>query len=110
MHKTSQFARNILFCSLLVAASPFAFAQEAAPAAPPKPAVGTPMQPAQVYGKLLTGMEQEFVGAAEAMPEDKFNFAPPTTAGEFKGALHPVTVLIGDGHWRRLWEHPSLHG
>ncbi|MGA2809244.1 MAG: DinB family protein [Terracidiphilus sp.] len=85
MHKTSQFARNILFCSLLAAASPFAFAQEAAPAAPPKPAVGTPMQPAQVYGKLLTGMEQEFVGAAEAMPEDKFNFAPPTTAGEFKG-------------------------
>jgi len=34
------------------------------------------MQPAQVYGKLLSGMEQEFVGAAEAMPEDKFNFAP----------------------------------
>jgi uncharacterized damage-inducible protein DinB len=30
-------------------------------------------------------MEQEFVSAAEAMPEDKYNFAPPVTAGEFKG-------------------------
>jgi uncharacterized damage-inducible protein DinB len=85
MHKPSQFARSILACCLLGAASTLVFAQEAAPAAPPKPAVGTPMQPAQVYGKLLSGMEQEFVGAAEAMPEDKFNFAPPTTAGEFKG-------------------------
>jgi hypothetical protein len=28
-------------------------------------------------------MEKEFVSAAEAMPEDKFNFAP--TNGEFKG-------------------------
>jgi uncharacterized damage-inducible protein DinB len=30
-------------------------------------------------------MEQEFVSAAEAMPEDKYNFAPPAAAGEFKG-------------------------
>ena len=30
-------------------------------------------------------MEQEFVGAAEAMPDAKFDFAPPATAGEFKG-------------------------
>ena len=30
-------------------------------------------------------MEQEFVSAAEAMPEDKYDFAPPATAGDFKG-------------------------
>jgi uncharacterized damage-inducible protein DinB len=30
-------------------------------------------------------MEKEFVDAAEAMPEDKYGFAPATTAGEFKG-------------------------
>ena len=30
-------------------------------------------------------LEGEFVGAAEAMPEDKFDFAPPATAGDFKG-------------------------
>ena len=32
---------------------------------------------------LLSGVEKEFVSAADAMPEDKYNFAP--TSGEFKG-------------------------
>ncbi len=68
-----------LACSLLAAAT-FVCAQ--APAAP-KPAVGTAQAPSQVYGKLLAGMEKEFVDAAEAMPEDKYDFAP--TTGEFKG-------------------------
>jgi uncharacterized damage-inducible protein DinB len=52
-------------------------------AAPAKPAPGTKVAPSQSYGKLLGMMEQEFVSAVEAMPEDKFNFAP--TEGEFKG-------------------------
>jgi uncharacterized damage-inducible protein DinB len=39
--------------------------------------------PAQVYGKLLSGFEKEITGAAEAMPADKYSFAP--TQGEFKG-------------------------
>jgi uncharacterized damage-inducible protein DinB len=78
---------RILGCCLLaglftLAASTLAVAQAAAPA---KPAVGTPMSPSATYGKLLSGMEQEFVSAAEAMPEDKYNFAPPVSAGEFKG-------------------------
>jgi uncharacterized damage-inducible protein DinB len=78
-------AGGALACCLL-AASPLAWAQAAAPAAAPaKPAVGTQMSPSQTYGKLLSLMEGEFVGAAEAMPEDKYNFAPPATAGEFKG-------------------------
>jgi hypothetical protein len=68
----------IAFC--LLAASSFTHAQDAKPA---KPAVGTPQAPSQIYGKLLAGMEKEFVDAAEAMPEDKFDFAP--TTGEFKG-------------------------
>jgi len=68
---------------LLATASALAIAQ--APSAPAKPAVGTPIPPTQIYGHLLTLMESEFVGAAEAMPEDKYNFAPPATAGEFKG-------------------------
>jgi uncharacterized damage-inducible protein DinB len=71
----------ILGCSLLIAQSTLVFAQAAAPA---KPAVGTVVSPAQTYGKLLSGMESEFVSAAEAMPEDKYNFAPPATLGEFK--------------------------
>ena len=36
-----------------------------------------------VYDHLLSGVEHEIVPAAEAMPEDKYNFAP--TQGDFKG-------------------------
>jgi uncharacterized damage-inducible protein DinB len=71
----------ILACCLLATASVMALAQAAAPA---KPAVGTSIPPAQIYGKLLNSMEKEFVDAAEAMPEDKYNFAPAATLGEFK--------------------------
>jgi uncharacterized damage-inducible protein DinB len=46
--------------------------------------MNAPVSPALTYGKLLSGMEEEFVFAAEAMPEDKYNFAPPATLGEFK--------------------------
>jgi hypothetical protein len=38
---------------------------------------------AQVLDQSVTQVEHEFVPAAEAMPEDKYSFAP--TAGEFKG-------------------------
>ena len=67
---------------LLAASSTFALAQATPPAKPP---VGSAVPPAQVYGHLLTLLESEFVGAAEAMPEDKYDFAPPVTMGEFKG-------------------------
>ncbi len=80
MATRTRFTGSFLGCCLLVAASTFAFSQAAAPA---KPAVGTPMPPSQTYGKLLSQVEQEFVSAAEAMPDDKFDFAP--TQGEFKG-------------------------
>jgi uncharacterized damage-inducible protein DinB len=70
-----------LACCLFALASTLSFSQ----AAPAKPAVGTLMSPSQTYGKLLAGLENEFVGAAEAMPEDKYSFAPPVSAGEFKG-------------------------
>ncbi|MGD0729676.1 MAG: DinB family protein [Terracidiphilus sp.] len=80
-HAGGRMAACILGCCLL-AASAVAHAQAAAPA---KPAIGTVVSPAQSYGKLLSGMEQEFVSAAEAMPEDKYSFAPPLALGEFKG-------------------------
>ena len=38
---------------------------------------------AMVLDRNLTNVEKEVVEAAEAMPDDKFNFAP--TQGEFKG-------------------------
>ena len=45
----------------------------------------TPAQakPADVYDHLLTIMEKQIVGAADAMPADKYSFAP--TQGDFKG-------------------------
>jgi hypothetical protein len=82
MQKTLRISGRILACCLLATAPAFVQAQAAAPA---KPAVGTAVPPAQVYGKLLSMLEKGFVGAAEAMPDDKFNFAPPTTMGEYKG-------------------------
>jgi uncharacterized damage-inducible protein DinB len=78
------FVRNtggIVACCLLAAAVTLGHSQGAGA----KPAVGTVMTPAATYGKLLDGMSKEFVDAAEAMPEDKFNFAPPESAGDFKG-------------------------
>ena len=78
------FVRNtggIVACCLLAFALTLGHAQGAGA----KPAVGTVMTPAATYGKLLDGMSKEFVDAAEAMPEDKFNFAPPESAGDFKG-------------------------
>jgi uncharacterized damage-inducible protein DinB len=60
----------LILCSLAIPT--IAFAQASATASP-----------AQVYGKLMTGMEKEITGAAEAMPADKYDFAP--TQGEFKG-------------------------
>ena len=82
MHISSRIGRVVLCCAFAVAPA-VVLGQDAAPAKPEKPAVGTPQQPSQVYGKLLGLMEKEFVSAAEAMPEEKFNFAP--TQGEFKG-------------------------
>jgi len=67
--------------ALCLFASAFAYGQDAKPAPPAKPAVGSQQPPAQVYGKLLSGMEKEFVDLADAMPEDKYGFVP--TQGEF---------------------------
>lgn len=80
MHMPYHFTGRILLCCAVVAAPAFSLGQAPAPA---KPAVGTQMTPSATYDKLLSGMEKEFVDAAEAMPEDKFNFSP--TQGEFKG-------------------------
>jgi hypothetical protein len=56
--------------------------KEQQPVATPQPAVSQPTI-AQVLDRQLSTLEKDFVPAAEAMPEDKFNFAP--TNGEFTG-------------------------
>src|SRR5450631_3513716 len=62
-------------CACLLLLSGIALAQAAKPAEPRT--VG------QVLDSSVTNVEKEFVPAADAMPEDKFSFAP--TTGEFKG-------------------------
>lgn len=39
--------------------------------------------PAEVFGKLISDQEKQVVGVAEAMPADKYGFAP--TSGQFTG-------------------------
>lgn len=51
------------------------------------PQAATPQEKptfASVYEHTLSNVEKEVVEAAEAMPEDKFNFAP-SAPGDFKG-------------------------
>ena len=43
---------------------------------PPSPPVGTKEEPAKAVDGLLSQMESQVVGAAKAMPADKYNFAP----------------------------------
>lgn len=85
MQIPSRVVSRLLLCCAVAAAPAFALAQDSDAAKPAKPAVGTAVSPSETYGKLLTMMEKEFVDAAEAMPEDKFDFAPAATGGDFKG-------------------------
>jgi len=62
-------------CLWLLGCGAMVQAQEAKPAA-------APMVP-QVLNSYVSNVEHEFVSAAEAMPEDKYSFAP--TQGEFQG-------------------------
>lgn len=59
----------VLLCSIAMVAQ----------ATPPKP----PASAGEVLDRQFSSLEHEFVPAAEAMPADKYEFAP--TNGEFKG-------------------------
>jgi len=65
--------------ALLLVGGPASAQASAPPKATPEqaPTIG------QVLDRQLTGLEREFVPAAEALAEEKFTFAP--TQGEFKG-------------------------
>jgi DinB superfamily len=62
-------------CALLLAGNSLLLGQDMKPA--------QPSTVAQVFDHSVSGVEKEFVSAADAMPEDKYSFAP--TNGEFKG-------------------------
>ncbi len=73
MNLHSRLARLALCCSLSLPLATLA----------QMPMSSAPGDPAQIYGKLMSGMQSEIISAAEAMPADKYNFAP--TQGEFTG-------------------------
>jgi uncharacterized damage-inducible protein DinB len=39
----------------------------------------------EAYDRMTSQVESEFVPAVEAMPDEKFNFAPAASMGDFKG-------------------------
>lgn len=80
--------RSASYCLLAIAmsVSSFAIAQtDPKSQSAPKPAALPPATISTVVDRQISSLEKEFVSAAEAMPADKYNFAPPVTAGEFKG-------------------------
>lgn len=85
-----------------------------APAAKPAPAPAPAPTFASSFDRNLSGVESEVVSALEAMPEEKFPFAP--TNGEFKGVktfaeqakhIASVNVLIAAS---LLEEKPAMDG
>src|SRR5512146_1247164 len=52
----------------------------------------TPSGTAVIFNKHMDRMEQQFIPAAEAMPEDKFFWAP--RSGEFHGVRNFAEQLI----------------
>jgi hypothetical protein len=72
-----RFAGSVAFCVLLLSVVP-GFAQAT------KPAVGSKVPISQVYSDIIDYVAPNIISVAEAMPEEKYNFAP-TTQGEYKG-------------------------
>lgn len=75
----SSFAAAVLLAGIMVSAPPSLRAQSSMSQAQ----AGSTTTPAQVVNQLLGMVEGELVPLAEAMPADKYNFAP--TNGDFKG-------------------------
>jgi DinB superfamily len=74
--------RFLPLAALLIFAVSGAFAQSGTPAPASAPTFST------VVDRQISSLEREFVSAAEAMPDDKFNFAPATLnikGSEYKG-------------------------
>jgi uncharacterized damage-inducible protein DinB len=63
----------LALAALLVLACPAARAQMASPSST---AMGAPMPPSKALDDMLNLLESELVPAAEAMPADKYDFAP----------------------------------
>lgn len=77
---TRQQLRGFIAAALLALTSAVAAHAQSADSAS-KITPGTIIEPAKTFDEMLTGLETEFTSAAEAMPADKYSFAPPSTGG-----------------------------
>jgi len=77
--------RRILSAVLCTALAAPVLLSAQTPAAQAAPAPTGPVAPADSLNGLMNALGYEVTTTAEAMPADKYDFAPPATAGEFKG-------------------------
>lgn len=85
----------VLTGALLVSGGVQMRAQMSGP--PPSPPIGTKEDPAQAVDGLLSLMEMQVVGAAKAMPADKYSFAPAQAifAPSQKTEFDTVRTFVG---------------
>ncbi len=74
-----------LMCAVICSALAVPTLLSAQAPAAQAPAPSGPIAPGDSLNGLMNALGYEVMGAAEAMPADKYDFAPPTTSGEFKG-------------------------
>jgi uncharacterized damage-inducible protein DinB len=73
-------------CVCLALATPaVVFGQEGGAASAQKPFTPAPIAPTDSLSALEGLLQSEVVSAADAMPADKYDFAPPATYGNFAG-------------------------
>jgi uncharacterized damage-inducible protein DinB len=70
---------------LMLAGPAVVLGQEGGAASAQKAFTSAPIAPADSLDALLTLLQSEVVSAADAMPADKYDFAPPTTYGNYAG-------------------------
>jgi hypothetical protein len=106
MQKTVRVASRLLALCLFASMPLLAHSQDAAKK-PAKPAIGSQQKPSDIYGKLLTNMEKEFVDLADAMPEDKYSFVP--TTGEFTKvrSFGDQVKHVAEANWF-FWGGPNM--
>lgn len=80
MQLNRYFALPVFCAALALPIAPFAQSS----ASPQTQPTATPISPSESFGAVFDDLRDEVIGAADAMPADKYNFAP-TSPGDFKG-------------------------
>ena len=73
-------AKRMMLAVALIGCTGYALTGNTQTAAAPKVAAGTIIDPAKSFDEMLSGFEKEMMGVANAMPADKYSFAPSAAA------------------------------